>query len=45
MYGLIRSLPVKESIDRTDLRVVVLVGLYLVIAVKVLDIGDRVVKL
>ena len=41
---LIRALAVQKSIDRADLRVVVLIGLYFIIAVEVFDIGDRVVQ-
>jgi len=42
---LIRTFAVQEGIDGTNLRVVVLVGLYFVIAVEVFDVGDRVVQL
>jgi hypothetical protein len=41
---LIRTFAVQEGIDRTNLRVVVLVGFYFVIAIKVFDVGDRVVQ-
>ena len=43
-YGLIRPLPIQESIDRADLGIVILVGLHFVIAVKILDIGDRIIQ-
>ena len=43
-YDLVRSLTVQKCIDRADLRVVVFVCLHLVVAVEVLDIGDRVVQ-
>ncbi len=44
LAGSIRAFTVQEGIDRADLRVVILVGLYFVIAVEVFDIGDRVVQ-
>ncbi len=37
------SFPVQEGVDRTDFSIVVLVGLYLVIAVEVLYVGDCIV--
>src|ERR1700761_8808549 len=38
------AFPIEEGIDRADLRIVVLVGFNLIVAVEVLDIGDRVIQ-
>ena len=41
----VRSFTIQEGIDRTDLRIVILIRLHFIIAVEILHIGDGVVQL